>query len=778
MNGGYGGAAFDFVDNFGYGGGNNDVQDQQQQQQRYLQNAPQFDVYDPSLNSMQQLFQYNATYNSTGTTHHTFLPPHDSGTSTALRMNQSHMMHQQQQFTNSDPGYMTASSPSAFLPPLDQVQSFHSADKMLSSAGLMSFPGAGGLFPDHNNSLAKQADTARKENPDLWLEQMKVKCSDVSLDPLSGTEILTRVRAKTDDVVTRYLPCVDFLVRCQQDLRAGLAAATQKRMVRHAYRDSMTPKEFYKRYLAPLPDRFYRLNVNLMEASVLNDSVMELNKLCQDSKQVEYQGCEVMKNSFLGGMKDGESWGLRKWLSMHGGALHICNDLECILRSCQSLDRSQDATRKLSERLRPLAKQALDRLKNDVPPSYQEISTAHPYLPFFHRLESALKAMASFDPDDDDVICIDDDDEIEEVKQQAKVAKRAPDTFQGQGPKRKKQRLVMDDIFAEFNSVSRIVTVDKEEVIEIVDKVQAQEAESANRTTIDGLSTVANQDWRCPGCSMLNAPETKRCCMCDPSIVGRDCDSDDDLDNAFQAICDFPFDENNPAWDSVGAKAPSRDSVSPLLAELGDRIDTPTNVDMSMDVSQMITGLETIARAGDLNQLRSLRPNDVAFEESFWNVGPQYASALRLLVSTLRNRDAHMFYDPVDEAQLLMLGLPSFSSMIKHPLCLRDIVFALIGSSSRENSVGSGKLPLKSLSCWNMWRGMDLLQALDLVLLNNLAYNGKEKTKERSATNRLRRVLWDGINGIITVHVGDDIEKRRQYTPTRRGENSGFVVRK
>jgi hypothetical protein len=376
MNGGYGGAAFDFVDNFGYGGGNRDAQDQQQHQQRYLQNTPQFDVYDPSGNAMQQLFQYNTTYNSTGTTHHTFLPQLDGGASASLHINHPHMMHQQQQFTNSNPGYMDPSSSSAFLSPLDQVQSFQSSDKMLSSAGLMSF--TGGLFPDHNNSLAKQADTARKENPDLWLEQMKVTCSDVSLEPLSGAEILKRVRAKTDDVVTRYLPCVDFLVRCQQDLRAGLAAAMQKRMVRHAYRDSMTPKEFYKRYLAPLPDRFFQLNVNLMESSVLNDSVLELNKLCQDSKQVEYQGCEVMKNSFLGGMKDGESWGLRKWLSMHGGALHICNDLECILRSCQNLDRSQEATRKLSERLRPLAKQALDRLKKDVPPSH--IPTFHSFI--------------------------------------------------------------------------------------------------------------------------------------------------------------------------------------------------------------------------------------------------------------------------------------------------------------------------------------------------------------------------------------------------------------
>ena len=662
------------------------------------------------------------------------------------------------------------------MPEFDSIQSLSSPDPFPSSSGLLSC-----LFPDHNDSLVKTADKVSKENPDLWLEQMRIKCSDISLDSLSGSEVLKRVRAKTDDVVTRYLPCVEFLVKCQQELRAGLLQATQKRVVRQVYRDAMTPKEFFKRYLAPYPKRFYERNSNLMESATLLDAVAEINVLCQDSKRVEYQGCETMKNTFLGGMKDGESWGLRKWLATHGGALHICNDLECILRSCQDLDRTQDSTRKLSERLRPLAKQALDRLKNDVPMSYQEMSTAHPYLPFFHRLESALKGMANFDPEDDDVICIESEDEVEAAQPSKISSKRLPDPTSVPPPKRKRQRLMIADAIADRKPAACDYGQDADsDVIEIVEQSSTHGTATVNTLPAQGLKLeMNNQDWECSRCTMLNPPEAQRCCMCDRTIDGQDCESDDEVGHAFKAFTDFPFNANGPIWESVGIKAISRESsVSPLLAQFGGGVDEKTNTSTGVDISELVAGIEGIARAADSHQHRSLRPSDVAFDESFWDLGPQYASALRLLLTTLRSREAIGLFDPVEEAELALMGLPEFSSIIKHPLCLRDIAEALIVGSSDSRSLGNGKLSLKSLSCWNMWRGMDLLQALDLVLLNNLAYHGKHKTRTRSATNRLRRVLWDGINGIISAHVGDDVEKRREYTPTRRGESSGFVVRK
>ena len=784
MNGSYGGSAFDFVDNFNYGGENGDSQDQQQHQhqQLYLQNAAQFESYDPLLvNNPSTLYHHNIAYNSTGPpTHHTFLPQLDSAGSVSLQMSHAHMMQRQHQlqYTPSNHVYVPAPSTSSFLNEFDSLQSLSSPDPLLSSSGLLTFPG---LYPDQNDSIDKQADKVSKEDPDLWLEQMRIECSDLSLEKLSGKEVLTRVRAKTDDVVTRYLPCVEFLVKCQQELRAGLIIATQKRMVRHVYRDTLTPKEFYKRYLAHYPNSFYERYSTLMESTALYDAVADINALCQDSKRVEYQGCETMKNTFLGGMKDGESWGLRKWLATHGGALHICNYLECILRSCQGLDRSQESTRKLSERLRPLAQQALDRLKSDVPPSYQEMSTAHPYLPFFHRLESALKGMANFDPEDDDVICIESDDE-DAVQLVTKSTKRHPDPLPLQlFSKRKKQRLIIDDDIADLKPAADDYGQDAESsVIEIVDKPSAQGVVDVSAQPLASFPAETScEDWECPRCTMINAPEAQRCCMCDRSIDGRDCESDDEMANALKAFPEFPFYESGPLWDSMGVKASSRESsVSPLLVQLGCGVDEKVNSNSSAEISELAAGIENIARAADCHQHRSLRPSDVAFEESFWDLGPQYAGALRLLISTMRSQEAVGLLDPVDEAELRMLGLPEFSSIIKHPLCLRDIAQALITNTGDVNSLGNGKLSLKGLSCWNMWRGMDLLQALDLVLLNNLAYNGKNKTRTRSATNRLRRVLWDGINGIVTSFVGDDLEKRREFTPTRRGESSGFVVRK
>jgi hypothetical protein len=747
MNGGYTNSAFDFIDNFNYGVAASDNHDRQPN--HYLHNLP---LFDPLVTSISPLFPYTSTYNSTGTTHNTFLPPVD--TTISHFMHDPHMIqqqHQYQQYNPSIPRYTSSSSTtSPYISTLDSLQPLPENDNLLLS-GVSNLP-LSGLFPDQNVSNPKQADKARKENPDLWLESMKIKCTDVSLEPLSGTEILSRVRSKTDEVVTRFLPCVEFLVTCQQDLRAGLAAATQKRLIRNVYRDVMTPKEFYKRYLAPLPEQFFQRNCTIMEGSVLNDAVEEINKLCQDSRRVDFQGCEMMKNTFLGGMKDGESWGLRKWLSKHGGALQICNDLECILRSVQELDKSQDSTRKLCERLRPLAKQALGRLKNDVPTSYQEISTAHPYLPFFHRLESALKAMSNFDPDDDDVIVIDDDDEIE-VIQSTKPTKRQLDeetTIQDH----KKQRLNTDDAFEDLKPSA---VVDDEKVNLNVIEIDNTSLSINNGNAIYD-KCFHQKEWKCPQCTMLNAPSRQRCIMCDRSIDGCEIESEDDSDSA-QDLRDFPF----------GAS----DFVPPILGKIVVR----NLAKAGKDFNDMITEMENIAKAADHFQLASLRPPNVAVGESFWDVGPQFAGALRLVLATIQHSDARGFFNPVDDMESRASGLPPFSSMIKHPICLRDIVYALIGSKV-ETSIGNGQLPVEGLSHWNMWRGMDLLQAIDLVLLNFLAYNGKEKTKMRSTINKLRKSLWDGIHEIIERKFGKDIDMRKCHTPTRRGENSGFVIRR
>ena len=268
---------------------------------------------------------------------------------------------------------------------------------------------------------------------DPLLETMSLSIPSVSLSSLNGNEVIRHIRSKTDDVITRFLPCVDFLVNCQQELRQGLAAANKRKYVtsngRSRSSTNLSPREFFQHYVAPLPRRFERKNDYLMAREHLIAAKLQLDHLVREAQDAVPQGCEHVKNTFLGGMRENESWGLRKWLSKHGGAGSICNDLEEVLRTVKALKKEEKTTIKLAELLRPIASQAHDRLKKDVPQAYQEQSSAHPYLPFFHRLEACLKQMANYDPEEDDVICLDSDEEEEQpvklVQKKTEVTKFA-----------------------------------------------------------------------------------------------------------------------------------------------------------------------------------------------------------------------------------------------------------------------------------------------------------------------------------------------------------------
>eukprot|EP00521_Asterionellopsis_glacialis_P006655 CAMPEP_0195283556 /NCGR_PEP_ID=MMETSP0707-20130614/2062_1 /TAXON_ID=33640 /ORGANISM="Asterionellopsis glacialis, Strain CCMP134" /LENGTH=844 /DNA_ID=CAMNT_0040342741 /DNA_START=20 /DNA_END=2554 /DNA_ORIENTATION=- len=588
-----------------------------------------------------------------------------------------------------------------------------------------------------------------RKNPDIWLESISLEVSGVSLEPMKGTEVVNKIRLATDDVVTRYLPCVDFLVACQQELRAGLAAATRKRVVRGAYRDSLTPRQFYNQYLQPLPDRFICKNQSLMGQTHLRPAVQEIQKLCGDARKVEYQGCEAMKNAFLGGMKEGVSWGLRKWLSKNGGALTICNDLECILTSVQKMDRGQENTKKLGEVLRPMAKQAFDRLKKDVPASYQEQSTAHPYLPFFHRLECALRGISNFDPDDDDVICIDDEDEIEEVKSSAAIKKevaaaenkRKADDNSNQGTTSKRPKINGEIEIFDFDSggnQEQVATAPKD--------------------------TVANEDTtkielKCARCTMTNPAGSSRCCMCDQDFSSSENYEILEIDGSDHFnIADVTFDDASTALGGTGNDEwePPRNSNS--------QSEVSTNIHESG--SDMAQRLESLAYMFDSNKQDQVRPNHI--ESAFWNERQHYASALRLFAKILHQRESCIFLQPVHKDLVIAGELNEYNKVVRNPLCFFDIAKALRGD---------GLLSPKNLSSWNMWRGIDLLEAIDLVFLNSLAYHGKEKTKQRSDTNFLRKILWQGIDSTLTEMFNPTEEKkRRECTPTRRGDKSGFVI--
>ena len=151
----------------------------------------------------------------------------------------------------------------------------------------------------------------------------------------------------------------------------------------------------------------------------------------------------------------------------------------------------------------------------------------------------------------------------------------------------------------------------------------------------------------------------------------------------------------------------------------------------------------------------------------------------------MRRPEALVFIERVDEDALIQVGHPPFSHVIKHPMSLRDIASSLIWNVDADANMLCGKdgvLPVWDLRKWNMWKGMDLLQAIDLVLLNSLAYGTQigsdKKAPHRASTNKLRKILWDEIGKIVQANVGGDAFRRKSIIPTRRSETSGFIVYK
>ena len=49
-----------------------------------------------------------------------------------------------------------------------------------------------------------------------------IEIAGISEKPLTASDVMNLVAARANDVITRYLPCVEFLVICQQELRRGV----------------------------------------------------------------------------------------------------------------------------------------------------------------------------------------------------------------------------------------------------------------------------------------------------------------------------------------------------------------------------------------------------------------------------------------------------------------------------------------------------------------------------------------------------------------------------
>jgi hypothetical protein len=624
-----------------------------------------------------------------------------------------------------------------------------------------------------------------------WLEEIQLNVSSISLEPMSGIVVLERIREKLNDVLTRYIVCVDFLVQCQQDLRKGLEYANNQKRYSRGNR-GMTAAQFYKTYVEPLARSFFAKHQNRMETNALQAAYAGLDKLQRDAKNAERQGCEAVKSTFLGGMKDGESWGLRKWLSTHGSGLSICTDLECILGSCQKLDRAAESTKQLAKLLRPMAQQVLDKLHSDIPSSYQQHSTAHPYLPFFHRVESALRGIANFDPEDDDVICLDSDSDDNDVQVEIvsssfiKPAHKAP----SHQPKKKRASQaalrMAESAQAKKRASSDHCSIDtvtfnakngKKPATVLLNDDSSSSGESECSAVIDIIDAkpIGQDDWVCPTCSAQNAANNITCFQCGEESLLRDLGNlgsllgfDDYLDKrgtpgSFDSIGlqSVPPYQENGGTELVNG---SHDAVQKSLVPVW----TAEQPELSFDKASMIAdNLDRLAVLFDQNQqdeIRAIKVNG----SSFWDE-EHYASALRLFADVLRTPEAPHFLELADDDS-------AYCQIIKHPICLRQIAQALLGDDLRLNAGLDGAISTPGLSSWNMWHGKDLLQAIDLVFVNKIAYTNVARNgtiQSRSLTNRIRKFFWNGVANIIGQV---DADTRKRCYPVKRSEKSGFVV--
>jgi hypothetical protein len=446
-----------------------------------------------------------------------------------------------------------------------------------------------------------------------------------------------------------------------------------------------------------------------MSAEHLATASSQLTSLLHDTEKGCYSGnVESMKNSFLGGMRDGESWGLRKWLSKNGGALQICNDLELILGALRQLKKGEETTIKLAERCCPKAKEAFVKLKQEVPDAYQEVSSAHPYLPFFHRLESALKGLMTFDPNKDDVICLDDSDDEEEEQSVSK------------GGEKKSSSTSPDFFQTLINAANSFDNDDSDiEIVCVKDKDGREKGIHSEATSLQVKSD--------PG-----ADEPIGRSSGNGSISFGDDNDSFSLDAAAAAsIFGSPY--NGPANDKLSA-----------AEVLVDRVDN--------FASLLESGMDN-------------RPERFISLTTFWSTADKYADALRILRKMIVHPTATLFLDPVDSTSFFQHNLKEYYTLIKNPLCFRDIVNAITVDAS-----GDGKLKPTHLKKWSMYEGGHLIEATDLVFLNGLAFIGKSNAQKRKEIQKLRNSFWEEVRTQASF--------QKKNIPTKRAENSGFVIHK
>jgi len=390
-----------------------------------------------------------------------------------------------------------------------------------------------------------------------------------------------------------------------------------------------------------------------------------------------------------------------------------------------------------------------------VPSAYQEISSAHPYLPFFHRLESALKSLANFDPDDDDVVIIDDEEEIQACKEKSSQKREITEVLDCEdapAEKRRKPEPQLQQNNNEWNNGYQtntdpllfIAQCNKQEedlsdceVICVTNSDLNEIPQNQQRDTLTSTaqqsnnSTNNNPDWRCTYCTFMNGFDTAKC---------RNCTSD---------------------RNALHQKSKSTNATNKQELKQDESDCRPGDI---------LAGVLD-SMAADYEQGCGYRPDFMHYfqTEMFWNRPANYAHALRLLGALLREPSSAFLIEPFAQN-----SSEEVAKSIVNPICFRDIVNALVGNEaslpSRNIKGAMRRGQLKVSLNWNMFYGRDFLEAIDLVILNGLVCYGRDKgTYVRTCLTKLRKALWDDINSKV---------RDRSNMPTKRSEKSGFVVRR
>jgi hypothetical protein len=188
--------------------------------------------------------------------------------------------------------------------------------------------------------------------------------------------------------------------------------------------------------------------------------------------------------------------------------------------------------------------------------------------------------------------------------------------------------------------------------------------------------------------------------------------------------------------------------------------------------------LECLAQHIELGGNLPLQALQHQQRDEFWGAADKFPRLLALFRTIIQHPSSHRFVEPMNESHLFVMGLPSYDSIVKHPICFHAIVLALSRSEDAvtypnlTTRLSNGELSIEGLQDWNMWNGIHLIEAIDLVFLNSLAYDGNDDN--RAETEALRQILWDGVNSMLKSLQPHE---RRNHLPHRRTETSSFVRR-